>query len=408
MKSDNVVNLLKLLEPTKKITEKPIEQYISPEEFKNFGKFEQQILFRFGEMLGMVQNGDEIKDFGTFKRIIAKIMESKENPEKQYILGLLSPKTIEQAFYPSPFPIPIYTYKQEYSFTLAANNKGCFVIQFVSPLLPLKVDDFVGTKYDVNNLITVPYADYLDTFVTDVFVCNDNSLNGVNVLPSSTSTERSVISKRTDSAVTDTLFTAVILVGASISIKYVGSENKKSGMIGASYDLSDKNFSQFDFTATNFDNIIRGNNYTQGNLEEPLTALFLPPDNSFCEFRKPGDDFILNKTASFSHRINIFGRGLDVSNQSIDGKLGDSFIVTVDKVYACIPKVENLEVLKTQVSNVDANISRKFLTDNKLGVYTGEIEPIVNTIKDYPFDISKVKTLDEMKIDKIRIRLGLK
>lgn len=84
-------------------------------------------------MLGVIANGDEITDFSVFKKILNKIIESKENPEKQYITGLLIPKNIKHAFYPSPFPIPVYTFKQDYSFTIAPNNSGCFLLQLVSP-----------------------------------------------------------------------------------------------------------------------------------------------------------------------------------------------------------------------------------------------------------------------------------
>lgn len=403
----DLIKIMKLLDSpiTKKFQEpERIEKFIPPEDFNKLGKYEQQMLYRFGEMLGIIANGDEITDFTVFKKILNKIIESKENPEKQYITGLLVPKNIKHAFYPSPFPTPAYTFKQDYSFTIAPNQSGCFLLQFVSPFLPLKQD------YSKGSLSTDAYnTKYNNEFMTDMFFCNHPDLNGVLEFdPQSNPTQIKVI-KRFDSAIVDTLFSAYIMVAASVSVKWVGSERNKSGMLGASFDLSTKNFKQFDSNACQFDNIIRGNNYVEGDMDSPLTALFFPPDNSFIEYRKPGEDYIEKSTSTFSHRINIFGRGLDISNQSQQQLIGDTFIVDVHKVYACIPQMAALDVLPTEVLNIDEKIARKMLTKNKMAVRKGDISDIIEKINDYPFGIENVDTLEDLtNINKIRIRLGLK
>jgi hypothetical protein len=408
MKENNdLIKIMKLLDsPITKRFEEPekVEKFIPPEDFNKLGKYEQQMLYRFGEMLGIIANGDEITDFAVFKKILNKIIESKENPEKQYITGLLVPKNIKHAFYPSPFPTPAYTFKQDYSFTLAPNISGCFVLQFVSPYLPLKENrtKLLGETDDTYN------ARYNNDFTTDMFVCNHPGLNGVTAFDPQGDPAQIKVIKRSDSQIVDSLFSAYIMVAASVTVKYVGSERNKSGMLGASFDLSTKNFKQFDSNACEFDNIIRGNNYVEGDMDSPLTALFFPPDNSFIEYRKPGDDYISKNTSTFTHRINIFGRGLDVSNRSGDS-VGDTFIIEVHIVYACIPQMAALDVLPTELLNIDEKIARKMLTKNKMAVRTGDISEIVDKINDYPFGIENVDTLDDLtNINKIRIRLGLK
>lgn len=245
-----------------------------------------------------------------------------------------------------------------------------------------------------------------------MFFCKDNSLNGVTEFinpqsPLNINNNITVI-KRDDSAIVDSLFSAYIMVACSVSVRYVGSERNKSGMIGASFDLSTKNFTEFDESACQFDNVIRGNNYVEGDLDSPLTALFFPPDNSFIEFRKPGQDYIESNTSSFTHRINIFGRGLDISNKLGDS-IGDTFLVEVHKVHACIPQMAALDVLPTEVLNIDEKVARRILTKNKMAVHRGDISDLVEKIKDYPFGIENVDSLEDLtNINKIRVRLGLK
>lgn len=417
---NDLIKIMKLLDsPIAKRFEEPekIEKFIPPEDFNKLGKYEQQMLYRFGEMLGIISNGDEITDFAVFKKILNKIIESKENPEKQYITGLLVPKNIKHAFYPSPFPTPVYTFKQDYSFTIAPNSSGCFVLQFVSPFLPLKdpmpvfassTTNPVTLAAELENFNNTTKAAWFKELKTDMFFSNASELNGVTEFNPQADPMKQKLVKRTDSTIVDTLFSAYIMVAASVTVKWIGSERNKSGMIGASFDLSTKNFTEFDESACQFDNIIRGNNYVEGDMDSPLTALFFPPDNSFIEFRKPGEDYVKKGTSTFSHRINVFGRGLDISN--IQGtNIGDSFLVDVTKVYACIPTMAALDVLPTETLNIDEKIARRLLTKNKMAVRTGEIDDIVGKINDYPFGIENVDSLDDLtNINKIRIRLGLK
>jgi hypothetical protein len=75
-----------------------------------------------------------------------------------------------------------------------------------------------------------------------------------------------------------------------------------------------------DLNMANFVNIEKGQNFVEcpskiiyiyvcvyilGN--ELISGIFIPPDNSFFEFRQPGVDTIANSSNPLSHRICVYG-----------------------------------------------------------------------------------------------------
>lgn len=76
-------------------------RYINKTSFNNLGKFHKNMIYMFGRMLDLVQNG-QIINYHEFVQVFEKLLSQKSDVEKQYIYGLFFPKTIKHATFLNP------------------------------------------------------------------------------------------------------------------------------------------------------------------------------------------------------------------------------------------------------------------------------------------------------------------
>lgn len=194
------------------------------------------------------------------------------------------PETVKHATFLNPFPVPVFTYKQNFTFHLTPNTSGNFLLQFIVP-----------------SMVELGFS----PTVSDTYYINDNGLNGNStaVLP---------IVAVDESRVAANVFQAFVLSAASVKVSYFGRLDVSSGYFGGSYHLSSTDVHNFDRSAQDFNFIDNSFNSARGKLFSGLSIVYFPQDTGFQEFKKPNT----NSSGNFipmSHRINVYGRGLPSS-----------------------------------------------------------------------------------------------
>lgn len=361
---------------------------ITKEDFQKIGKYEKNVISMIGQTLGLINDG-KITDYHKFKQILNEIIKSETDNDKNYLIGLLFPYTITYAYYPSPFPMPVFTFKQKNTIMVTPNSLGNAVIQITSP--------FLGINSNIIN--GVPN-------MTDLWIVNSSQLSGNQLsVDFNTINDGSVI-KSPINFIQNDLFSAYLLVALKVTAKYIGRLEDRSGYMGASFMLSPISISNFDNNASNFDYIQKCNNFVQtDDISENLHAIFYPPDNSFTLFRQPGEDYIANMRSSFAHRINFFIKGCVQTTSP----MRPSIELTIEKVYACVPQASTLDALKTQMVTVNSEKAIEFIQRNKLAAYKNDEADNVKSIVDLPYDMSNLETINEIKrIKNTHLKIDMK
>jgi hypothetical protein len=367
------------------LTKKKME--ITKENFNSIGNFEKKILGIFGQMLGYVKDGN-IDDYEEFLKLFNNLTHLKQDSEKEYLMGIFFPKKIDVTTFISPFPTPVFTYKQTFTFNITPNESGSFLVEVVSPFL-----------------------NDLTSSTSDVKTCTDVTLDGGTQL-TNTALWNPVAAAR----VKDGVFNAYVLMAASIEAKYVGRYDIKSGYLGGSYFLSAVNSDLPDVTLSNFDNIDRSATAVQAGVDEGIEIIYFPPDNSFMEFRKPNVDNYASGTMSMTHRMVIYGRSLPKGSLS-----QSSILINITRVFATIPTSSFLDITPTQFptntftsSASYTNVVNSVMNSGFVTRTTGESEHLENAlelpspkltelVKDYSSDdLSRNKDKKERFIRKLK------
>ena len=76
-------------------------KFINQSSYNHLGKFHKNMIYMFGRMLDLVQNG-QIINYHEFVQVFEKLLSQKSDVEKQYIYGLFFPKTIKHATFLNP------------------------------------------------------------------------------------------------------------------------------------------------------------------------------------------------------------------------------------------------------------------------------------------------------------------
>jgi hypothetical protein len=359
MEVDKSINdMSKILSDNKNETVNIIEN-ITKEDFARIGKYEKNVISMIGQTMGLVKDG-KILNYHKFKQILNEIVKSETDNDKNYLIGLLFPYTITYAYYPTPFPMPVFTFKQKNTIMITPNSIGNALIQITSP--------FLGTSANIVNGVAN---------MTDLWIINSPSLTGNQINVDFNTVNDGTVIKSPINFIQSDLFSAYLLVAMKVTAKYIGRVEDKSGYMGVSFMLSPVSISNFDNNASNFDYIQKGNNFVHTEqIDENLHAIFYPPDNSFTLFRQPGEDYIQNMRSSFAHRINFFVKGCS----QITSPLRPSIEITLEKVFACVPQASTLDALRTQMVTVNSEQAIEFIQNNKLAAYKNDEADDVKSI----------------------------
>lgn len=321
--------------------------YLNRQNFEKMGKYHKNVLYMFGRMMDLVKEG-QIINYHEFVSIFENMMRNKNDVEKQYIWGLFFPSTIKHASFLNPFPVPVYTFTQNYTFHISPNENGNFVLQMVTPFM----------------------VEQSNTSSSDMYYSNDSTLDGyklTNVSPTRVAEAR----------VPDNIFQAFVLCAASIDVKFVGRQDVSSGYFGASYHLSSTDVNSFDDNVENFNYVDNTIGSIRADLFSGVNMIYFPQDSSFSQFKKPNTSSADNYIA-MSHRMNIYGRSLPSSTLS-----PKSVMVTVTKVYATLPKSGYEDVLSVhteinEVSHEQMQSVHEFIKTSGFGVRNGNDKQVID------------------------------
>lgn len=231
-----------------------------------------------------------------FEQVFEKLFENKADVEKQYLWGLFFPDMIKHATFLNPFPVPVYSYKQSYTFHITPNASGNFVVQLVTPYMVEQGNPS-----------------------SDVTYINDIGLDGHStaILP---------VNYVAESRVPPNVFQAFVLAAASMKVTYMGRVDVSSGYFGGSYHLSTTDVASFDNNVQDFNYVDNSFNSIRTKLFSGISMIYFPQDSSFQTFKKPNANSATNYIA-MTHRMNVYGRGLPSGTLS-----PNSVVVQVTKV----------------------------------------------------------------------------
>ena len=220
MEVDKSINdMSKILSDNKNETVNIIEN-ITKEDFARIGKYEKNVISMIGQTMGLVKDG-KILNYHKFKQILNEIVKSETDNDKNYLIGLLFPYTITYAYYPTPFPMPVFTFKQKNTIMITPNSIGNALIQITSP--------FLGTSANIVNGVAN---------MTDLWIINSPSLTGNQINVDFNTVNDGTVIKSPINFIQSDLFSAYLLVAMKVTAKYIGRVEDKSGYMGVSFMLS--------------------------------------------------------------------------------------------------------------------------------------------------------------------------
>ena len=246
--------------------------------------------------LSKIFNNNKI-DFIQIGNAVDELMQYNEMNEYVYLNNLLYPEKYKNIAIPSSIPVPSCSFQLHNSISLTTNSSGNLGI-FFSPYF------LSSNSYNKSIIVETDewYNEYTIDFFTTLFVNNDDSLDG---------TEKNINWKIKDiGQCIPPVYEKYRLVSASLVIRYIGSLDDISGVIGGAivYEPSNEigchHYIKFYNKTTgreygtlsrytipkylakygNFD-LAMDSYYHQENLIlEGIRELYFPLDNSYMEY----------------------------------------------------------------------------------------------------------------------------
>lgn len=348
-----------------------MEKSVTQHSFESLGEYEKKFLLDVGKLLNVFKSEDKI-DFVMLKKLLGVLSTGIQDHEKRYLIGLIFPETIDKAYYFSPLPIKTYTFRQRFNFSIDVSQKGNFLLQVKSPAM------FSKNSQD---------SDFLYCNKPGIGISNDTN-NFSDSIPGNWI-------RVAESRVATELFSAYMLVGMGITVTYTGTIQDQSGRFGAGYTLTSCHIADPDLQFIDFDVVKRTSNFVETETSNSLKVVYFPPDNSFMEFRLPDEDAVMVGRQPLSHVINIYGRGLAVTQNS-------SIKVEVNRAFSCIPNPNYSSVLEVAQPNVieNTNSIRSFITRNNLAVHrASDVE--FNSLDNIPLNLNDINKLDQSQVKRL-------
>lgn len=243
-----------------------------------------------------ILNGEKI-DFEKIQKSINELKQYSEINEYTYLNNLLYPEKCKGVKIPSPIPVPSCSFQLHNSIVLTTNSLGNLGIIFDPDFLCSNIHD------KVINIVTDEWDnDYTIQFFTSLFVNNNDSLNG-----SSDNINWKIMDIGQN---IPPVYDQYRLVSASIVVKYIGSLDIISGVIGGAiiFDESDEigchhrirfhnkmtgrdygPFARFSIPKYlskygNFDLAMDSFYHQENSVLEGIRLLYFPIDNSYLEY----------------------------------------------------------------------------------------------------------------------------
>jgi hypothetical protein len=347
------------------------QMLVSKENFKKLGAFEQKMIKDVSVMLSLIGENDQV-DLKTLKSLFESILENKPDPEKMYLVGLLYPSKIKKPYFPHIFPMKVVARRQEFNLAVKTNANGDFLMQVCAP--------FMGLNSEIS-----PSVDKCDIFFS----------NNINLSDSSPLTLNTQYQKITNGFVDGDLYDAFVLVACTVTVKYIGRLDKLSGYLMGGYTISQSDLNTLDYSYSTFNSILRSNNAVKTNsTAESLKLVYFPPDNSFFEFKRPGNSIASGN--NINHRLLIGGRGIENDNTSTS----DNILVEIERVYACIPNAKSKDAFEQiEADTVDYKQIIDFIISNRLAVTKDDDTDKYTNLMNIPFSLDGMKQVD--KVDKL-------
>ena len=252
---------------------------LNKDDYKLLSNYEKKTLKLIGTLLNLIDK-HQVITYETLTNMIDQLTNTNSTIEKDYLLSLLFPEKIKNTNVLKPFPIPTYTYIQKFQLYITPNDKGCFLIQAICPLL-------LDTSSNYSN----------------IYVNNDSRLDGTSYFTNG-------FTPIQNTKTIQNAFNAYTLHACKLSAKYIGRGDIMSGYFGASYHLSGKNQFEPDNDTTMFAFVDDSINSTISNLTEGINVVYYPPDYSYLTFMKPNIDNVERGSMATSLRLNIYGASL--------------------------------------------------------------------------------------------------
>jgi hypothetical protein len=323
------------------------------------------------KMLNYVDSG-KITDFNAVKKIIEELKNSKDS-KKEYIINLLFPEKAVSPILPFKTTLNLVLVKKSGEFSITPSSKGFFAVQFIPSTLQTVNNAGINSGsgndiyvFDQNNDISGGYQLDLDNY---------QSFSNAAVVATTYPEKISV---------TDTLFTQYVVIGAKIVITYTGSIQDKTGEIICASTLSD-------LSENNVDKSLLEHNYIRNAPDtvstnrglDPIAAIYIPPDNSYNEFRKPG-----SLKANSTSRISIIGRNFNasLSNSAIN--------VKVYKTFVAIPSPQHYsDFIKHKPDIIDDRDVKDTINDLPKCFECDKTDEIFNKIDNDGIDINEISEI---------------
>jgi len=295
---------------------------IRPINFLGLSSFEKGVIKNLSNLLNLVYDPNANIDYAEFSKLIDKIIKTRPDFHKNYLISLFFPERIKKLNVVFPFPQPTHTFVQEFDISILPSIQGTFLIQIVSPFM---VDTTMGPN------------------ISNVYINTHPSLDGVSIgLPGN-------FQAQTVTQVAPLNINAYILQACKLSIRSQLQPEFISGKLYGSYEISTTNISLPDTSATNFEYLRKGFNAVEANLNEGLNTIYYPFDNSYLHFRSVND----TTNPPTNHRMNICGSGLP-SSTVLTGISG--FIAKIQFIWSVMPTFIASDFLK-----VDYNFKVSFI-----------------------------------------------
>lgn len=337
---------------------------INSYQYNSLGQYEKKFLGDVARLLNVFKSKGEI-DYTGLKNLLKELSKGIQDHEKKYIMGLIYPEKIDKAYFFSPIPVKTYTYKQSFTFSIDLSNTGNFLLQVKSP-----------SMYDILSSNS------------DFMFCN-NSHIGLKADPSLFAFPDQW-KKVQESRVQTNLFSAYMLLGMSITVKYIGSQQYQAGTFGAGYTLSSNGTSAVDISYIDFNIIQRTTNFVEVPTSDYLKVIYFPPDNSFMEFRIPNEDSISANRQPLSHLIVIYGKGLNILSSS-------PIQIEVNRAFACIPNAQYSNIFNLESAEYirDFDSIRNFTNKVDFAVVPGSKSAELDKLDNVPLSINEITSRSE-------------
>jgi hypothetical protein len=202
-----------------------------------------------------------------------------------YLYSLIFPERSKNVRIPTKFPIPSFTFLQKSNFTITANGSGNFYLQWVPQTL---LSSAYTTANNGNCLLNTSSA--ITGSAADTTTTNYTSITS-------------------DRLLNATLIQAYRLVSASLIVKYVGSVDAHSGILGGGVDISYID-SLLPDTASGVFNVIDDKIWSiQSNPYEGLRLIYFPKDFGDLNFIRP-DVGTQSNGLSTCVRLLVYGQNI--------------------------------------------------------------------------------------------------